>query len=140
MRSKIFLALIASTLSALILHGCVAAPKERAPEEIVKERAEKRWALMIEGRTESAYEYLTPAYRQITPFKQYSLKIKNTGIWEKALVDKVECEKETCKATVQIWTVIHHPLLQKPLRTQSYVTETWLKKEDYDTWYYKSNI
>ncbi|PLY14735.1 MAG: hypothetical protein C0631_09425 [Sedimenticola sp.] len=132
-----------SVAAAALLQGCVSGSgnvQSVSAEELVKQRAEERWALVIDGRLESAYEYLTPAYRKAIPYNHYRKKIKGVGVWEKATVDTLVCEEEICNVTLKIWTVTHHALLKKPIRAESFLKEIWVKRADYDTWYLQPDI
>ena len=127
----------------LLLQGCVSSggvESVEPAEKIVKKRAEERWALVIDGRLESAYEYLTPSYRKAVPYNHYRRKIKGVGVWEKAQVDAVSCTEDTCAVTLKITTVTHHVLLKKPIRAESFLKEVWYKRADYDTWYLQPDI
>jgi hypothetical protein len=118
---------------SLLVGGCASATREKAmsDEEIVAKRAQERWALLIEGRVESAYEYLSSGYRQVTPFSHYNKTVKGVGIWKSAQIAEVFCDStEVCTALVDIRVVIRYPLMQGPVETGNQIKEKWVKDED----------
>ncbi|MBT3011056.1 MAG: hypothetical protein KUF77_01765 [Candidatus Thiodiazotropha sp. (ex Lucina aurantia)] len=117
----------------LISGGCAMAPHDEAmsDQEIVAKRAQERWGLLIEGRVESAYEYLSTGYRQVTPFPHYQKTVKGVGIWKSAEVSEVSCESaEVCTAVVDIRVVIRYPLMKGPVETGNQIKEKWVKDGD----------
>ncbi|PVV09469.1 MAG: hypothetical protein B6D77_10235 [gamma proteobacterium symbiont of Ctena orbiculata] len=118
---------------SLILGGCASSPQEQAlsNEELVAQRAKARWALLIDGRLESAYAYLSSGYRQVTPFPHYRKTVKGVGIWKSAEVAEVSCESaEVCTALVDIRVVIRYPLMRGPVETGNQIKEKWVKDGD----------
>ena len=61
-----------------------------SPEEIVAERAQKRWDALVAGDAEKAYAYLSPASRQIRSLAAYTGSLK-LGFWKAAKVERVVC-------------------------------------------------
>ena len=131
-----------SILAALVLlAGCAGggiSTRQKA-EETVAARAQARWDLLIEGRLESAYEYLSPGYRQVTPFPHYRNSVKGVGLWKTAQIRQVECEAETCEVQVDLTMQIQLPRMRSPARTQSVVVERWIKGAD-GVWGYLPKI
>jgi hypothetical protein len=116
----------------VLLSACAANPEVEAQkdEEIVAKRAEERWALLVDGRVESAYDYLSTGYKQVTPYPHYMKTVKGVGLWKSAEVQAVNCKEDVCKADIMIYMEIHHPMMRSPARTQSVVVEQWLRDKD----------
>jgi hypothetical protein len=100
-------------------------------QEQVAQKAQARWNLLIEGRLESAYDYLASGYRKVTPFPHYQKTVKGVGLWKTAKVAEVVCETaEVCTAAVDITLEIHHLMMKRPVRTGNTLKEKWVKDED----------
>jgi len=61
-----------------------------SPEEIVAERAQKRWDALVAGDVEKAYAYLSPASRLTRSLAVYKSSLK-LGFWKAAKVERVLC-------------------------------------------------
>jgi hypothetical protein len=110
--------------------GCATNPQSDAlsDQERVAQKAQQRWNLLIEGRVESAYDYLASEYRKVTPFPHYQRTVKGVGLWKSAEVREVTCEStEVCTAAVDIRVVIHYPRMKSPVETGNTVKEKWIK-------------
>jgi hypothetical protein len=86
-----------------VLVGCAGIPSDgistrsASPEEIVAERAQKRWDALVAGDVEKAYAYLSPASRQIRSLAVYRSSLK-IGFWKAAKVERVLCpETRLCE-------------------------------------------
>lgn len=102
-------------------------------QDLVAEKAQTRWNLLIEGRLESAYEYLASGYRKVTPFPHYRKTVKGVGLWKTAKVTEVVCESaEVCTAAVDIRMEIHHLRMKSPVQTGNTIHEQWVKDGDGD--------
>ncbi|GAA4418993.1 hypothetical protein [Acidovorax lacteus] len=112
--------------------GC--ATTSANPEEHVTRLAEQRWAHLIDGRWQQAYDMLTPAYRKLHDLAEYRGTFKGGGVqWKGAKVVRSECEADKCELRLEI-TVLN-PLGRRPGDTIStHVTEQWLKEGA--RWYY----
>lgn len=119
-------ALAALGVATLALAGCASQPK-LTPEEIVKQRADERWQLLVKGDLEKAYAMLTEGYRKITPYDTYRSRIAN-GLWIKGEAVEVTCEPEKCEARIHLES-------KPPLggrfggNISTYFNETWLLEE-----------
>lgn len=116
---------------AVGLAGCATINVDSAPEEkakVITQRAEARWELLIKGDLAGAYQYLSEGSKSATSLDQYKAKIK-PGKWREAKVEKVECEREICRVSVQItYDVKRMKGIQTPL------TERWII-ENGSVWY-----
>ncbi len=126
MRNSMLVAMV------VVLSACATNPESQArkAEEIVAKRAQERWGLLVDGRVESAYDYLSAGYRQVTPYSHYMKTVKGVGLWKSAEVQKVNCVEDVCKADIKIQMEIHHPMMRSPARTESVVIEQWLRDKD----------
>lgn len=94
----------------------------RPPQDIVKERAEQRWAALLKGDFAAAYEYLSAGSKAITEKKNYVVMYK-TGFWKSAVLDKVACpNSETCEADFTIEYEFKGRRMKTPLR------EKWIRE------------
>jgi hypothetical protein len=87
---SLFLAVVVLTSGCASLGG-----DSRSPEEIVAERAQQRQDLLLAPDYEAVYEFLSPGYRDVVPYRRYlgslGSAVKRVG----ADVQKVKCESET---------------------------------------------
>jgi hypothetical protein len=118
---------VVMTLSACALDP---AARARADEEVVSKRAMERWNLLIEGRLESAYNYLSSGYKAVTPYSHYQKTVKGQGLWKAATVENVQCEAESCEVKVKLELEIHYPLMKNAVHTDSVVIERWVKSQN----------
>jgi len=77
------------------LSACAALDR-RPPEEVVKERAQARWDLLVKGDVEAAYKYLSPGSRTVTSLESY-LKSTPKGFWKSVVVHNATCTAESCE-------------------------------------------
>ncbi len=85
----------------MLLLGSVRILISRTKQKVVTERAEARWNALIKGDLDEAYTYLSAGSKATTSLEVYKASIK-PGRWREAKVEKVECEAEVCRATVNI--------------------------------------
>ncbi|MET0045407.1 MAG: hypothetical protein ABW100_18025, partial [Candidatus Thiodiazotropha sp. 6PLUC3] len=116
----------------LMISGCATDPAVQAlnDEAEVAKRAQERWVLLLDGRLETAYNYLATGYRQVTPYSHYAKKVKGVGLWKSAQVQDVKCKEDVCSADIEIQMEIHHPLMRGPARTESVVKEQWVRDQE----------
>ena len=113
------------------LAGCATINVDSAPEEkakVITQRAEARWELLIKGDVAGAYQYLSEGSKAATPLDEYKAKIK-PGKWREAKVEKVECEREICRVSLQI---TYDMKLMKGIQTP--LSERWII-ENGSVWY-----
>ncbi|XSG84295.1 MAG: hypothetical protein ACPW60_11220 [Methylohalobius sp. ZOD2] len=122
-------------LMALVLFQGCAGLGSKSVEGRVAQRAQARWDSLVEGDLKTAYEYLSPGYRQAKSFERYQRGILGVGIWQGAKVDKVVCERpEVCKVTVQVSSRLVVPRVGTPMESTSPVYERWIL-EDGQWWH-----
>lgn len=114
----------------LVVGGCAVA--ERAPEEdaakVVSERARQRWDLIMKGRVDDAYAFLSPASRSTVSLEAF--RKRSSGRWWRKLdIDKVDCRQDTC----QVRMTAEYDLYEiKGLKRS--IDEIWIR--DAGTWWY----
>jgi hypothetical protein len=115
-------------LLTAVLAGCAAfAPVP--PEEAVKRRAQERWAALIAGEWDKAYDYMAPSFRALVERKRFANQFGGGAAWEGAEVVGVACpEPDRCIATIKM---AFRPVLGvrrgEPMST--HFEETWLREE-----------
>ncbi len=115
-------------VGALVGLAACAAMDKRPPEELVRERAQQRWDVLLKGDVKGAYGYLSPGSRAVLTAEGYEASIRK-GFWKGARVEKVECTTaQSCDATATIEYDFQGKRTQTPLR------ETWIK--DGANWWY----
>jgi hypothetical protein len=91
-------------LLALGFAGCAGISVDSSPQakqRLVAERAQARWQVLIKGDVDGAYQFLSTGSKAETSLEAYKSKIQ-PGMWREAKVDKVACEAEICKVSMQI--------------------------------------
>lgn len=106
-------------------------------EEVLRTRAQERWDLLLAEKYESAYAYITPAYRALRTAKDYSGRFGNGGKWMSAKVQSVQCATpERCTVQVLVETLVVASGFRGPIKTTA--TEIWLQ-EDGQWWYHQAS-
>lgn len=102
-------------------------PDEDAAK-VVSERVRQRWDLVLKGRVEDAYGYLSPASRAAVSLEAF--RKRSSGRWWRKLdIDKVDCRQDTC----QVRMTAEYDLYEiKGLKRS--IDETWIK--DAGIWWY----
>jgi hypothetical protein len=119
-------------LAASLLAACSSA------ESVLHEAAGKRWDALIKGDMEQAYGYYTDAFKQTTPLDMFKNKVHGTGLWIKAQVKQIQCEKsgKRCKVDVEVTVSMKMRGLSKPMETTDVVREVWVKEGWFSDWRY----
>ena len=106
--------------------GCATTPS-RAPEEIVKERAQLRWNALVQGDVKSAYEYFSPGSRATSTLADFAGSIR-IGFWKAVTVDKVMCAADSC----EVHTTVEYE--HNGMRIKTPHRETWVR-DGTDWWF-----
>ena len=101
-------------------------------EEAVRQRALERWNLLMEGRVESAYAYLSPGYREANSLARYSRTVQGVGLWKGAEVREIQCKDKRCEVKV----VLDLLLGGGPRPVPVPVEEDWIQLEDGGPWWF----
>ena len=118
---------LAPLLAAAWLVGCAAlAPTPQTPEEIVQARADARWAAMLKRDFATAYGYLAPGVRALTPERTFVASVGNAVQWVNAKTARVRCaEAGRCVASVRIEAKVFNPRMKNATVT-TYYDEAWV--------------
>lgn len=109
-------------ITVLGVAGCASVGQSGSDNERqVRERAAERWNLLIAGKLDDAYAYLSPGTREIQTLDLYKVRIK-PGRWKKATVDSVSCQQDRCDVVV---LVEYDYKAMKSMETR--LEEVWLK-------------
>lgn len=126
-KSGVFSRGLGVLVAAAVLGGCAMNPA-RSDKEIVAERAQKRWDLLVKSDFGGAYMYISPAGRELMKPEAYAATLK-PGFWTDAKVDHVECgTPETCDVDVLIGYQYRGMKMRTPVR------EKWIRQKG-DWWF-----
>lgn len=125
-------------LILLIMNGC-ATFVERKPEDVVRQRAEERWAALIDGRLETAYTYETPEYKELYTFSEFRKKIRGVGSWQKVSIENITCEENKCGVTVRIHVRMRPSLGFEVIETNGLAKENWIYHGASGQWHHVSD-
>jgi hypothetical protein len=116
-------------VAVAVLVGCASGPLAGLDsQDIVKEKAQRRWDLLVKGDFAGTYGFLSPAGRSVVTQAAYAGSFK-PGFWTGARVAKVECPTpELCQVEVAIDYTYSGRKISTVLR------EKWVK-QDSDWWY-----
>ena len=129
-------ALLATVLGAsLALAGC-ASLQPKTPEQIVTERVEARWAALIKGDFDKAWEYTQPGFKVVVRQADYRKRFGAAGQWKGVQVHAVTCEAERCSARIRLSSTVTTPQF-KGMDITGYIDETWVR-EDGQWWFYQA--
>jgi len=111
-----------------VLGGC-AATSGKPAKEIVAERAQQRWDLLVKNDFAGAYRYISPAGRQIVTEQAYISGFQKRNFWTSAKVTEVECPTaEACDVELQI------EYQHLGIRMKNGVREKWVR--DKSEWWF----
>ena len=134
---KRLIMLSASVVVFALLAGCGAQTRDARPaEQIVAERAEQRWSLLIEGEFGQAYQYLSPGARELESESQYWRRLSQRRVqWVSAEVVSVDCEDNLCEANIRVGYEIARALPGVPrMQAHNRVLERWVFRDG--VWYH----
>lgn len=125
---------LALLLSVLLLAACAqpGGPAATKPAPVsatpVEERAVTRWELMIAGKFDEAYEYLSPGYRTTRNKQDYvDIMSKRPVRWTAAeFVDKL-CEVDVCDVRVRVDFSLEMPVTGVgKVDSMHFIDEKWI--------------
>ena len=113
-----------------------AAVVKMAPEDAVKQRALKRWDLLIERRFAEAYALLSEGYREVRPVEEYVKTMQDRPVqWTRVNFQKATCETEVCVVEILVNAQFQMPLMRVGTTdVLNVVSESWIQSED-GQWY-----
>lgn len=120
-------------LGALLLAGCgPAAPPPAAsmqpPQEVLRQRAEARWARLIAHDLAGAYAFETPAYRGTVDLDQFKSQFGTAVRWIEVTVDQVKIDPAGDRAAVEVSLQLESqvPLVPYPVYSIQPLLEHWI--------------
>lgn len=134
-----------AALGAVALPGCATPQPEfseawqHTQRDVLKHRAEARWAALIKGDLDQAYMFTTPEYRSVVSAQQHRGKYGRVVNWRMADVKKVSYDDPTV-ATVAVELTYRVALPGsggEVVETQSLLSEKWIYKNR--EWWYTAN-
>lgn len=121
--------------AGLLLSACNATPPQ-TPEQAVTQRAEERWAALVDGDLDLAWTYTQPGYRAVVNQRQYRGRFGAVGEWKGAQIHEVNCQAERCSVRVRLTSVVNMPKFRNH-EIDGFISETWVR-EDGQWWYYQT--
>ncbi|MFA7320853.1 MAG: hypothetical protein WC000_05255 [Dokdonella sp.] len=106
------------------------------PNKVVQDRAVQRWELLIAGKADKAYDYLSPGYRATKKRQDYARELSDRPVqWKKVLPYREVCDKpDVCLIDLQIDAGVKMPGVSSMVSTVGFVTETWIRV--HGKWYF----
>ncbi len=98
----------------------------------LKTRADQRWKLLIEGKGEQAYDYLTAGVRSSIDREVYASDMRSRPIkWLRAEALDGQCEGDSCSVRVLIDVKFSiQSSGGKEMETETAITERWIRVGD----------
>ena len=116
-------------VAAAVLAGCATTGPTLGPdspvaekERVVGERASARWQAIIRKDFAAAYEYFSPASREVISAGGFTARM-SVFPYRAIKVDKVECEREVC--TVNLTLTYDNPQM-KMTNVPTPLQESWV--------------
>jgi len=112
-------------------------------QAVLLERAEARWRALVERDWDTAYQYASPAYRDVISQSMYRWKFSYMVEWELTSVDFVHYDARAAVASVAIG-VMSRPVKQTSAASVAIgtvptrVVEQWILVDG--EWWYSANL
>src|SRR5882724_1785860 len=84
--------LMAVLIAAALTTAC--ASMSATPEEVIRARATQNWNARIAGDFDSAYKFMPPSFRAVTPLVNYKNGFGGAVQWKSAEVVSAECPSQ----------------------------------------------
>lgn len=126
---------VPAILLAALLAGC-AAVEPRPPEDVVAERAEARWAALLDGDIEEAHRYYAPGYREGVSVDSIRARMKGSRLnWREVELQEIECSESLCRPVFMIRYDYRSPLPRVgTVNSAARLEERWIREGG--NWYY----
>lgn len=130
-------------LMAIIGLSACAVMQPKTDEEHVLARAEQRQDALLKQDFKTAYQYMSPGYRQLNSLEQFTANYIGVYSWVSSNVKNASCEDDVCKVNVAIEydAGLMMGTSRKPSAEKFLVPrvnqETWFKLDD-KWWFSKS--
>jgi hypothetical protein len=117
---------------------------QKGLEQALEERVNARWAALMKHDFAAAYEFQTPAYREVYTVTTFTQQFGTWANWTKATVAKIimqpsleESNLLTAEVVVNIHYIVPFPSMDDPTPASTSVNERWLRKEG--EWWYQDS-
>jgi len=121
--------------AAVWLAGC-AGLAPQTPESVVTQRAEARWAYLLDGDYEKAWDLTQPGFRAVVKRDRYFRRFGGGARWTGAQVHEVKCEAERCTVRVRVSAKVEAPPF-KGQEVVTYLDEVWVRDEG-QWWFFQA--
>lgn len=129
--NKIYFFAAAAVLA--LLSACGGPPKD--DPTAVRDRAIERWNLLIAGKADKAYEFLSPGYRQTVKQEDYQHKVAAGVVkWQSVAPIEAKCDGETCLVRLMIKSTLNLPQAAHEAKLETPIKENWVKVSG--EWYF----
>lgn len=126
---------VPAILLAALLAGC-AAVEPRPPEDVVAERAQARWAALLDGDIEEAHQYYAPGYRDGVSVDSIRARMKGSRLnWREVELEEIECSESLCRPVFMVRYDYRSPLPRVgTVNSAARLEERWIREGG--NWYY----
>ena len=99
-------------------------------EQALTNRANSRWAAILDRNYDAAYEFESPTYRSINDSAHFKMQFAGQVVRESATVEAIEWNSEDkLSATVVIEIAFSTVLGGQLIQTSDYARETWVMRD-----------
>lgn len=107
--------------------------------QTIEQRIDAYWAHIVNGELQSAYDYMSPGYKQAMSREAFVGRQRaRTVAWTAAEIDDAsECaDVEACSVRVKLTYKVSRglPGLDKPIEMDRVIRQKWLKSDN--AWYF----
>ena len=132
-------------LAAVVVLGGCATSKTLSPEDVerLEARATARWKLLEQRDWSSAYDYMSPAYREVFTRRMYEGRFSYMVEWELTSVEVVNYDAAAAVASVAV-RVMSRPVKQTSAASKAIgavptrFVEQWILQDG--EWWYSANL
>ncbi len=132
-------------LAAVVVLGGCATSKTLSPEDVdrLEARAMARWKLLEQRDWSSAYDYMSPAYREVFTRRMYERRFSYMVEWELTSVEVVNYDAAAAVASVAV-RVMSRPVKQTSAASKAIgavptrFVEQWILQDG--EWWYSANL
>lgn len=132
-------------LAAVVVLGGCATPKTLSPEDVdrLEARAMARWKLLEQRDWSAAYDFMSPAYREVFTRRMYEGRFSYMVEWELTSVEVVNYDAAAAVASVAV-RVMSRPVKQTSAASKAIgavptrFVEQWILQDG--EWWYSANL
>ncbi len=94
----------------------------------LEERVLAYWRAKIDGRSETAYGFVSPEAQKVLTYKHFLGQMKGVGRWKSVRFSDAKCNGDNCAVTVIVEIRMRLPRFPEEIHTSAPVTEKWYRK------------